>query len=298
MDSLLARRLFVQHATAMAYIDVQLENGDRSIGSAFHVGEGVFVTARHVVEGNKIMEVRLTEPVGIPATEYFRDVLHSDSPEQHAAQYEAAFTSKDEPTPFFKHYIEPLEILEGPYFPTSRNLDVSVFRVKNLHHAAGTVKLGTHWDDWVYRGLWQLSDAIILGYPPIPMAPGPVLVPARAEIHTFVVPTHAPAVHFLLSATPRGGFSGGVAIHESGDALGVVTSSLVRSGQPSELGFFAVLSIEAIVTCLGEHNLYLWRRTYERLCYQYLEAEARAEATFDMEFEAYRRGGLEFLEEA
>jgi hypothetical protein len=84
----------------------------------------------------------------------------------------------------------------------------------------------------------------------------PVLIAARAEIHTFVVPRHAPAVHFIPSAMPRGGFSGGVAIHENGDALGVITSSFIGDDLPEQMGFFAVLSIEAIVKCLEENGLY------------------------------------------
>ena len=76
------------------------------------------------------------------------------------------------------------------------------------------------------------------------------LVAAKAEIHTFVTPRHSPKLHFILSATPRGGFSGGVAIHESGVALGVITSSLVEDNLPEQNGFFAVLSIEPIVEFL------------------------------------------------
>src|SRR6267143_568754 len=45
-----ARQLFATHASALAYLDVEDQQGDRAIGSAFHVGEGVFVTARHVLE--------------------------------------------------------------------------------------------------------------------------------------------------------------------------------------------------------------------------------------------------------
>jgi hypothetical protein len=84
----------------------------------------------------------------------------------------------------------------------------------------------------------------------------PILVAAKAEVHTYVVRRHSRYVHFLLSATPRGGFSGGVAIHESGEALGIVTSSFVKGDNPPELGFFAVLSIEGIVNCLAESGLY------------------------------------------
>ena len=62
-------------------------------------------------------------------------------------------------------------------------------------------------------------------------------------------------MHFLISATPRGGFSGGVAIHEDGDALGVVTSSLHKATLPAELGFLAVLSVEPILQCLSDNGL-------------------------------------------
>jgi hypothetical protein len=74
-------------------------------------------------------------------------------------------------------------------------------------------------------------------------------------------------VHFVLSATPRGGFSGGVAIHENGDALGVITSSFVAGDVPEQMGFFAVLSIESIVSCLAQNKLYpeAQRKYHERI---------------------------------
>jgi hypothetical protein len=239
----------------MAYIDVELPDGDRGIGSAFHVGEGVFVTARHVVFGNKILEVRVTEPLGLSTLDYFANVEGYPDAETRAAQYDAAFIGSNVSPPLWKHYLPPLSIASGPHFAANSDLDVAVFWVNNMHPATPVLLLGNHWDDWVLRRTWHLSDAIILGYPPIPMSQSPVLVAARAEIHTYVFPRHARALHFILSATPRGGFSGGVAIHEDGYVLGVVTSSMVESGQAPELGFFAVLSIEAIVGCLAQHNL-------------------------------------------
>lgn len=65
MDSLKARKFFAEYANAISYIDVETKNGDRAIGSAFHIGEGVFVTARHLVENCQIIEIKITEPVGI-----------------------------------------------------------------------------------------------------------------------------------------------------------------------------------------------------------------------------------------
>jgi hypothetical protein len=179
-----------------------------------------------------------------------------DVSEEYIQEYDKKFGQTSEMPTLFRHYLKPLEIIEGPCFPTQEGLDVAAFRVRDIHPATGIVKLGIHWDDWVHRALWNMADAIILGYPPIPMVNTPQLVAARAEIHTFVVPRHVHSVHFILSAMPRGGFSGGVAIHENGDALGVVTSAFVNADLPEQIGFFAVLSVEAIVHCLAENGLY------------------------------------------
>jgi len=250
MDSSTARRLYAEHAHALAYVDVEKPTGERNIGSAFHIGEGVFVTARHVVDGNRIVEVRITEPVLLTSREYFREVLKKEVSDEEITKH-AALGDRG----LHRHWLDPLEIVEGPCFADNPELDVAAFRVRDIHRAAGVVKLGIHWDDWVVRHLWQLSDAIVLGYPPVPMVNEPRLIAARAEIHTFVVPRHVPKLHFILSGTPRGGFSGGVAIHEEGDALGVITSSFGKDNQPEQLGFFAVLSVEGIIECLTQNRL-------------------------------------------
>jgi len=256
MDSQKARMIYAEHASAIAYIEVITNSGDRSIGSAFHVGEGIFVTARHVVDNFKIIEIKITEPVAVGSQEYFRDILNVEVTDEYICEHDRNFEEIMGHPPFFKHYIKALEIVDGPHFAEEPGLDVAVFRVRDIHASVGIVKLGTHWDDWVYRGLWHLSDAIILGYPPVPMVNEPVLVAARAEINTFIVPRHAPALHFILSATPRGGYSGGVAVHESGNALGVITSALNMNHEPEQLGFLTVLSVEAIYKCLKHNGLY------------------------------------------
>ena len=255
MDSNRARALFYQHASAMAYIDIETAEGDRSIGSAFHIGEGVFITARHVAI-NKIIEIKNTGPIPVSSREYFKNILGVNVSEEYIKEYDDTLHKVLGTPPAFKHWEKPLEIDVGPIFHKNEKVDLAVFKVKELHPNVSVVKLGVHWDDWVYRGLWHLSDAIVLGYPPIPMSSSPHLIGAKAEIHTYFTPRHSPHVHFVLSAIPRGGFSGGVALHENGDALGVVTNSLVENSNPPELGFFGVLSIEPIVACLEENGLF------------------------------------------
>lgn len=256
MDTRRAQQLFYEHASAMAYVAVEKPDGTHSIASAFHVGEGVFVTSRHVVEGNIIREVKITESLGLSTREYLASQGKNDPAEEEIREYDKQIAGPDGEARLWRHYLPPLELASGPHFAPEPHLDVAAFRVKEIHPAAAFVKLGVHFDDWVYRAEWRLSDAIVLGYPPVPMVNQPTLIAAKAEIHTHVIPRHSNAVHFLLSATPRGGFSGGVAIYEDGAALGVVTSSLNMNYEPEQLGFFAVLSIEAIMSCLIANRLY------------------------------------------
>jgi hypothetical protein len=44
MDSDKAQKIFRRYAPCMAYVAVTDAKGDQSVGSAFHVGEEVFVT--------------------------------------------------------------------------------------------------------------------------------------------------------------------------------------------------------------------------------------------------------------
>lgn len=55
------RSLYDNFASAVAYIALNKPDGCQAIGSAFHIGDGVFITARHVIEGNTITEFATTE---------------------------------------------------------------------------------------------------------------------------------------------------------------------------------------------------------------------------------------------
>jgi hypothetical protein len=64
---------------------------------------------------------------------------------------------------------------------------------------------------------------------------------------------HRTYIHPLSHA--KGGFSGGVAISEGGQVLGLITESLLAHGQPVELGYLAVITVEPIYVCLADHKL-------------------------------------------
>jgi hypothetical protein len=243
MDSGKARQIFEKFAGTMAYVAVAAPDGRVAIGSAFHVGEGAFVTARHVVEDMEVTEVRMTH----------RTFVHLDGEEAANAKVFVRTEGRDSPV----HYIDngSLRIARGPYYHTKPEVDVAVFQVGGMDPKTPFVHLGDHLDDWLGASDFVLNEALVFGYPPIPGTNEPHLVAARCEVNALVEVRHAPHVHFILSATPRGGFSGGLVVTENGVALGVVTSSLVANAAVEELGFFAVLSVEPIYICLADNKL-------------------------------------------
>ncbi|MZR30233.1 trypsin-like peptidase domain-containing protein [Sneathiella litorea] len=246
MDTLERQTLLQKYAPAMAYIAVKDDAGNCGIGSAFHVGEGVFVTARHVVENYFIEEVVLSEHLRVPIQE-----VVPEYPQE--AIDELAELIGSPPTWPLLH--ESLSLTDGPYFHNDEKADIAVFRVGKIHPNRPFVPLGSHLDDWIIRNEWRLSEALILGYPPIPFTTAPELISARAEINTVTWTRAQSHATFILSAIPRGGFSGGLAIHEFDFALGVITQSLIQGGQPAELGFLSVLSVEPIYECLAQNKL-------------------------------------------
>lgn len=222
-----AKELYADYSAAVLPLVVKDVNGDPSIGSAFHVGSGSFVTARHVVEGMtdfcvEVDSFRHTRP--LQDTDHLR-----------------------------KHDRSELIALE-PYFHPDSNVDVAVFSVPSLSNLP-QIPLGGHLDDWINDDQFILNEVLVLGFPPIPLADSNILVAARGQINAVVDLTDMQHVHFIVSTMARGGFSGGVVLSEWGVAMGVVTSSLLKSDKPEELGNMTVLSVEPVLECLGEHGL-------------------------------------------
>jgi hypothetical protein len=241
MDTGAARAMFEEYASAMVYLEVKNEDGDRKIGSGFHVGEGVFVTARHVVDKCEVLEVGMTEHTYVP-------IENADTA--------TTFISKDgvnQPVHEVRNGI--LTLKRGPFLHQDSGVDVAVFQVEQIDPLTPVVRLGSHLDDWLGESDFVLTEAVILGYPPIPKTMRPTLVGTRAEVSTIVDRYDAPHVHFVLSAMARGGFSGGIVLSEYGYALGVVTNSLGSDMKPAELGYMTAVGVEPIYACLAQHRM-------------------------------------------
>jgi hypothetical protein len=130
MDTRRARQLFYEHASAMAYVAVEKPDGAHSIASAFHVGEGVFVTSRHVVEGSTIREVKITESLGLSTRDYLASEGKHNLSEEEIAEYDKQIAGPDGTPRRWRYYHPPLEVASGPHFARESHLDVAAFKVR------------------------------------------------------------------------------------------------------------------------------------------------------------------------
>ena len=226
---------------ACAYITVETPEGDQAIGTAFHIGEGVYLTARHVIERNRVLDV-----VPHDRGRLFEKELKTPVPTQVMLNGEI---------PIWELHHNKPEITDGPFYHEDSNIDVVAFRLGGIDVNTPHLELGGHYDDWINDEYWMLSKATVFGYPPIPFTKGPVLVAASVEINAVIDTRLDRYVRFVVSGAPRGGFSGGPVFHEWGFVLGMTIESLERQGAKYEGGFFTVLSIESLRECLETHGL-------------------------------------------
>jgi hypothetical protein len=241
MDTGHARALFGQFAAAVAYLAVEKADGSHAIGTATHVGEGVYVTARHVVDGHRLVEIASTEHVFLRLPE--------------GTQSQLRVHGGAEEWPAHRVANKAMTLVSDVVFHPDPAVDLAAFRVAGCDPQTPWIPFGDHLDDWLGGGDFVLSEVIVLGYPPIPMTRKPYLLAARAEVNAQVDFYDSPNVHWILSTMARGGFSGAMVVDERGIALGVVTRSVLSGEVPEELGYMSATSIEPVYQMLADAKM-------------------------------------------
>lgn len=239
-----ARTQFNKYRGAVAFVTTEDARGDQHCGTAFHVGEGVFVTARHVVENLNLLEIGFDD----------------DSASQQLVRNKEHWRLKTH---------GEVNLVAGPMYHHDANVDVACFKVDPFPEA--WIPLGGHLNDFLGQHELVLYQTLVLGYPPIPFTTKPCLLASVGEVNALVDLRDHKQPHFIISSMARGGFSGGpvlVAYNEENiehgtAALGLVTESLIRDGKPPEQGYFAVLTIEPIFECLERNNLLPKQQGYD-----------------------------------
>lgn len=231
-----ARKQFSAYSGSVAYVATKDAEGNHGCGTAFHIGEGVFVTARHVIHGRNSLEI------GFDDNSVSQELLRATK--QWRKQSNGSTS-----------------IVAGPFFHPDEQVDVACFKVDP--HPAAWIPLGGHLDHYLGQHELVLHRTLVFGYPPIPCTTEPKLVASVGEVNALVELRDQRHPHFIISTMARGGFSGGpvlVAYNEENEhggtaVLGIVTQSLMMDGKPAEQGYLAVLTVEPIFECLERNNL-------------------------------------------
>lgn len=205
------------------------KNGEPGVGTAFHIGDGYLVTARHVVEGRQLTNLIPASDgsVSIDSVE----VIYPSDPTVDLALLKTDFS--------LDHYMKNVHFWGRD-------------DVEKVDH----IEIGGHLDDWIDNGL-VLMRVVAFGYPPIPTSPRSELVAVKGEVNAIIDP-YVGSKHplFVISPMARGGFSGGPVLTEDGWLLGVVTSSLLTDHAAPELGYGAALTVEPLWDLLVENRIF------------------------------------------
>ncbi len=221
------QELYLRYCNAVAFLEVEKE-GTIGVGTAFHIGDGIYLTAKHVVEGQNIKTIETT------TRGYYFDP--KGNAEFNGVRYKQFDRQKG-------------RLVSGPHYNDAGNDDVALIVVDGID--APTIPISAESHDYMFDDdEIALSKVLVMGYPPVPFADGPRLFAAKGEINTVIDKYTDPNPYFIISTMARGGFSGGPCIAKDGSGLGIITESLVYDNKPAETGYMSVTTAKAIYRLL------------------------------------------------
>lgn len=179
------RQLFRHYGPAVAYVEVESSDGDWGIGTAFHVGGGIYVTARHVVEGQTI--IGINHVVEFPIEQ--RSDFELDEVGDDPSRCQLPRT--------------------GPFFHPDPRIDVACFTL--LWYPPTEIEVGFHCKDLPYGKYdFLLDKCLIMGFPPIPFSREPILVATIGEVNACVKCYDHTFDHYIVSSMAREDLAGGL----------------------------------------------------------------------------------------
>ncbi len=219
---------YTEYKFSISRITVKDDSGDLHNGTCFHIGEGFLVTARHVIEKKELIEI-----VGHFESRKHKveEIILPDDKDLDLAILKTDFSLRDYMAKEYK--LPPL---------TPGNI--------NKHDS---IPISWYLSDMVGREI-ELTKVLLFGYPIVPRSKQPHLVAVTGEISAFIEIYGNKYSHFIVSIPPKGGYSGGPVISESGHVIGVATEELFdENGRAS--GFLAVLVVDVLLNFLREKKL-------------------------------------------
>ena len=221
--------------SAVMHVEVKdNESGDLSIGTCFHLGNGLFVTARHVVAGKTVQKIGR------------HDLSLKTSEDGGRSTTYGPFTySRNTQVDFHPDPAVDVALIRLTEHVRPKNIYPWLLLNPDVDRLSEGEVIG--------------EPVFVLGYPRIPCAIDPNIVLLRGEIAAVFEHLHVKRRHLVISGMARGGFSGGPVLLGEGQRVGLVIGVIVESvcesastegKTPEQLGFLAALSTRAIIEAL------------------------------------------------
>jgi hypothetical protein len=213
-----ARAQFDVYMCCVAFLATTKDGGDDAIGTAFHVGDGVFVTARHVVENRTISALNFndTDAVLLDGPHFHRDPLVDV----------ACLRTREIPREYIRLGGHLDDWIGGYEFVLRRTLILGYPPIPFSDRPVPVASLGE-------------INATVDKY-------------VGSKHPRFIVSTMARGG---FSGAPVLFAYNEADAETSTAALGMVTESLTTDGRVAELGYLSVLTVEPIYVCLEQHGM-------------------------------------------
>lgn len=206
------RVLYLKYRPCMVRISVTNALDDLHTATGFHIGDGLIVTARHVMRET----VKKPDIIGEVEVEVDRTLqgIIREVDQQNLTVTKAHYHSDIR---------VDLAVLETDFEAHVLRNDSGIKRANQGRSAS--IPIGSHVDGWI-SDQFILDKVLVMGYPAVPWAQSSVLVTAEAEINALVQNVRVPHPYYVVSSTARGGFSGAPVISDAGFVIGIIVESL------------------------------------------------------------------------
>src|SRR3569832_938001 len=172
------RDLYLKYRPCIVRITVHTREGDLSTGTGFHIGEGLIVTARHVIRET----VRVPDIVGEKQVEV------------------------DMRIESITRELDGKEVIgRKAYFHPDSKVDLAVLETDFEEHPfpggavtregkgrkSVSIPIGCQVDEWI-SDKFVLCKVLVMGYPKVPWAELKVLVAVEAEVNALIKDVRVP----------------------------------------------------------------------------------------------------------